>query len=98
MIKFKMVDVDGEKEFSVNLNFQNVEEFDDYSDDDQEFEDLLDKMENGSADYCGALVDADGVDEDGTEWVGYTSVDVENFESALEKFKEYFAKDGLVLE
>jgi hypothetical protein len=98
MIKFKMVDEDGKKEFSIKLSFQSVEEFDDYSDDDQDYEDFLSDMENGSADYCGTLIPIDGVDEDGTEWIGYTSLEVENFEKATEKFKRFFEKDDLVLE
>jgi hypothetical protein len=97
MIRFKLEDENNEyKEYSINIDFESVEDFDNFTYEDSDFELFMEKMECGEEDYCGVHDITGGIDEDGIEWVGYQSYEIKNFNKAIQKWEKFFKIKGLL--
>ena len=86
MIRFKLEDENNNKEYSIDIKFDNIEEFDNWANSSVSFEEFLDQMEeiHGVHDATG------GVDDDGVEYVGYSSYEIEDFDTAIEMWENFF--------
>jgi antibiotic biosynthesis monooxygenase (ABM) superfamily enzyme len=87
MIRFKLQDENNNyKEYSIDIKFDSIEEFDNWVDSSVSFEEFMDQMETtiGVHDTTG------GVDDDGIEYVGYHSYEIEDFDAAIEMWENFF--------
>lgn len=102
MIIFKLIDEkkpnsQGYNDYTNNdyilkLNFKNLDEFDEFTYDDPDYEIFMDEMECGSDPWCGVhdyWGDAD--------CFGFSSYEIEDFNAALEKWKEFFKSKGKLI-
>lgn len=95
-MKFKLLDeTDNYKEYSFEVDL-SYDEFDDWADGDPDFDDFMEKMECSDASYAGVHDATGGVDEDGSEWIGYNSYEIEDFPLALSMWKEFFKTKNLI--
>jgi hypothetical protein len=100
MIKFKLIDESildsnghtdfNNEDYCLKLNFKNYDEFDEFTYDDPDFElFLMDKMESeyGVHDFCG----------DGDDYVGYSSYEIQDFNEAINKWREFWKSKGKLI-
>jgi hypothetical protein len=102
MMQFRLVDENnllenGSTDFSDDrysfiTKFKNFDEFDEFTCDDPDYELFMDKMECDDEDWCGVH------DFCGDEhWIGFSSYEIKDFETAITKWKEFFeSKNKLV--
>lgn len=98
MIKFRLTDENAEdngtqESFDIELKFKNGEKFDDWCEEDPDFQDFMDDMEsgkNGLNPWNGVHDGSGGVDNDGIEYVEFTSYEIEDFYTAIKKWEEFF--------
>lgn len=98
MIRFKLNDENSDKDYkySFEIDFENLDEFDEWEYP-SGFELFMEKMECGRDAWCGVHDFGGGRDKDGTEWIGYSSYEIKDFPTALEKWKEFFkSKNKLI--
>ena len=99
MIRFKLEDENSENEdyvkCNIELNFKDGMEFDEWCDN-SEFEKFMDQMECGSEPWCGVHDGSGGEDDDGIEYVSYSSYEIQDFDTATEKWREFFKSQGVL--
>ena len=90
MIRFKLHDEHSSKqyEYYFEIDFIDGEDFIEWSDED--FDMFMEQMECGQYKWCGVHDGTGGIDDDGVEWFGYSSYEIKDFSTALEKWKEFF--------
>ena len=99
MIRFKLQDENhDDKEYVIDLNFKNEDEYLDFMDEDIDFDTFMEKMECGRHKWCGVHDGTGGADDDGVEWFGYHSYEIRDFNAAIEKWKEFFRSKGKLIE
>ena len=70
MIRFKLEDENNNyKQYSIEIDFVDGEEFDDWSYDNKDFEDFMEQMETGHDKWNGVHEGCGGVDNGGEEYV-----------------------------
>lgn len=100
-IKFKLFDSREEeyKVYSFDIDFEDMDDYENWEYSDNDIETFVDNMECGEEDYCGTLdFDGEGAFEDKECHVGYISCEIVNFEKALDKWREFFKSKGKLIE
>lgn len=103
-IKFKLIDAGYSdprdyKEYSFDINFTDRNEFAEWAECDfyDDYDEFEYEMECGGEDYCGTLDFAGSYDNKGNYYVGYQSCEIQNYEKAIEKWKEFFKSHGKLI-
>jgi len=97
MIRFKLFDETSgidydEQKYIINLNFADSDEFNEFAAQESDFDNFMEKMESGDKPWCG-VHDFDGsTDDDGIEYVGFSSYEIQDFDTALQKWYNFFDK------
>jgi len=90
MIKFRLLDEnDDYKEYSINLNFKNFDDFYDWTEENSEEYDEF--VENLEFEY--GVHDFDG--EEGV--VGYTSYEIEDFTVVMNEWRNFWNKHNRII-
>lgn len=97
MIKFVLTKEETEESFYLDLNFKNSEEFFEFCENDSSYDKFVDKMETGDDTWNGILDFYGFTDKSGIEYVGYSSYEIEDFDTAFNKWKDYFNKKGKLI-
>jgi hypothetical protein len=91
MIRFKLLDEnDNYKEYVIELDFENSDDFFDFIDTDEDYDDFMHEMECGHNPWCGVHDGTGGIDKDGTEWDGFHSYEIKDFDAAIERWSNFF--------
>jgi len=101
MIKFKLIDENNiDKngwclEYPIILNFENLDDFFNFQYNDKDFEDFMNFMESGKnkqneIPWWGIHDGGAGTDDDGIEYISFSSYEIEDFNTSIEKWKLFF--------
>ena len=91
MIRFKLQDENNNyKEYSIDINFNSIEDFDKWTYTNNSFKEFMDQMETGHDKWNGIHDTTAGVDDDGIEYVGYHSYEIQDFDTAIEMWENFF--------
>ena len=98
MIKFKLIDEnDFDKEYIIELNFVNSEDFDNWTSETSQFDDFMLEMEATEAEWSGVHDASGGVDEDNIEYISFYSYEIRDFTSAIDKWKVFFQNNNKLI-
>lgn len=81
------------------MNFKDEKEYNKFAlyDEVEDYEKFMEEMECGNHSYCG-VHDCNGdVDDDGVVWEGYSSYEIEDYDKAIEKWREFFSSKNVLL-
>jgi hypothetical protein len=96
-MKFKLHDQNSDSyKGEINLDFNSIDDFLDWTYPNDKFEKFMDHMETGHEDYCGVHDGGDDIEDDGEEIWMYSSYEIKNFEKAIEKWEEFFRINGKI--
>ena len=101
MIRFRLEDENNKdengnfKSYTIDLDFKNGEDIGDWCcDEDSGFEIFMDKMECGSDPWCGVHDGGGSEDPDGVYVEEYMSYEIEDFDTAIKLWEDYFRSKG----
>ena len=98
MIRFKLEDENNNyKQYSIEIDFVDGEEFDDWSYDNKDFEDFMEQMETGHDKWNGVHDGSGGVDNDGVEYVSFSSYEIQDFNTAIKLWEDFFKKQNKLI-
>jgi len=94
LLNFNLFDENNNKKYTISLNFEDTEAFFNWIESkNSDFEIFMHKMETGNNLCCG-IHDYTGGFENGVEYVGYSSYEIEDFKCAINKWKIFFQSKG----
>jgi hypothetical protein len=98
MIRFKLLDEkDNYKEYVIELDFVDSDDLLDFMDTDDDYIGFMEQMECGHDSWCGVHDGTGGTDKDGIEWFGFSSYEIEDFNTAIKKWIDFFKKKKRLL-
>jgi hypothetical protein len=93
MIRFKLEDENNNyKSYSIEIDFEDGEDFDDWTYDNKDFEDFMEQMETGHNNWNGVHDGSGGIDDDGVEYVSFSSYEIQDFNTAIKLWEDFFRK------
>lgn len=97
MIRFKLEDENNNyKPYVIEIDFEDGEDFEDWSYDNQDFENFMNDMETGHNKWNGVHDGSGGIDDDGMEYVSFSSYEIQDFHTAIKLWGDFFkAKNKL---
>ena len=93
MIRFKLEDENNNyRSYSIEIDFEDGEDFDDWTYDNKDFVDFMEQMETGHDNWNGVHDGSGGIDDDGVEYVSFSSYEIQDFNTAIKLWKDFFRK------
>ena len=93
MVRFKLEDENNNyKSYSIEIDFEDGEDFDDWTYDNKDFEDFMEQMETGYDNWNGVHDGSGGIDDDGVEYVSFSSYEIKDFKTAIKLWEDFFRK------
>jgi hypothetical protein len=99
MINFKLEDENNNyKSYNIEIDFEDVEDFDDWAYDNKDFEDFIEQMETGHDKWNGVHDGSGGINDDGVEYVSFSSYEIQDFNTAIKLWEDFFRKVNKLIE
>lgn len=104
MLRFKLIDENDEfteeenTPYVLDLNFKDDEDFQDWADANPSFDTFMEKMETSNAPWSGVHDGTGGTDDDGVDYIGFSSYEIEDFPKAISMWEDFFRKHGKLIE
>jgi len=99
MLRFKLFDENHRnKEYSIDLNFKDDNEYIDWMASEPSFDAFMKKMETSRAPWAGVHDGTGGNDKDGVEYFGFSSYEIKDFDTAISMWEDFFRKHGKLIE
>lgn len=98
MIRFKLEDENNNyKAYSIEIDFEDGEDFDDWTYKSKDFEDFMLEMETGHYKWNGVHDGTGGVDDDNIEYVSFSSYEIQDFNTAIKLWEDFFKKQNKLI-